>query len=304
MPAAALACAWATVAEVAHAQDDFALSEPRPGVFVHRGRDLPLDVPGHDDIANIGFVVGSRCVAVIDAGGSVRVGRRLREAIRRRTPLPVCFVIDTHVHVDHVLGNAAFLSDHPHFVGHARLAQAMVRSRGFFMRNYAGDFDGPPSAAQVIGPDRLVVDTLVLDLGRRELRLRAWPSAHSDCDVSVFDPRSGVLWTGDLLFRGRLPALDGNLKGWLGALDGLARTRATLVVPGHGELTADLGGALAREREYLQALYQGVRDELAEGQSVEDATRKVALAERPKWSLWDEVHPRNVARAYQELEWE
>jgi glyoxylase-like metal-dependent hydrolase (beta-lactamase superfamily II) len=203
-----------------------------------------------------------------------------------------------------VLGNAAFLADHPHFVGHARLVQAMVRSRGFFVQNYGGDFDAPPSAAQVVGPDRLVVDTLVLDLGRRQLRLRAWPSAHSDCDVSVFDPRSGVLWTGDLLFRGRLPALDGNLKGWLGAIETLARTPATLVVPGHGDLTTDLGGALARERSYLRALYQGVRAELAEGQSVEDATRKVALAERPKWSLWDEVHPRNVARAYEELQWE
>lgn len=291
-------------AQAGSAASDFALSEARPGVFVHRGRDLPLDVPGHDDIANIGFIVGSRCVAVIDTGGSVRLGRRLREAIRRRTSLPVCFVIDTHVHVDHVLGNAAFVADHPHFVGHARLAEAMMRSRDFFLRNYPGDFDGTPSAAQVVGPDRLVDGELVLDLGHRALRLRAWPTAHTDCDVTVYDRQSGTLWTGDLLFLERLPALDGNLKGWLGAIDALARMRARLVVPGHGELTTDLGGALERERGYLQALYDGVREELAEGQSVEDATNKVALAERRKWSLWDDVHPGNVARAYEELQWE
>src|SRR6202041_1224284 len=90
-----------------------AVDELASGVYVHRGAQLPLDVPGHDDIANIGFIVGSRCVAVIDTGGSVRTGLALRAAIRRRTSLPICYVINTHVHVDHVLGNWAFKDDHP-----------------------------------------------------------------------------------------------------------------------------------------------------------------------------------------------
>ena len=49
--------------------DEFNLSAPQPGIYVHLGKNLPLDAPGHDDIANIGFIVGSRCVAVIDTGG-------------------------------------------------------------------------------------------------------------------------------------------------------------------------------------------------------------------------------------------
>lgn len=88
--------------------DMLAVDELAAGVYVHRGAQLPLDVPGHDDIANIGFIVGSRCVAVIDTGGSARVGRALRATVRRRTSLPICYVINTHVHVDHVLGNEAF----------------------------------------------------------------------------------------------------------------------------------------------------------------------------------------------------
>src|SRR5450432_521465 len=58
----------------ANLQDGFNLNEPKPGVFVHIGRQLPLDAPGHDDIANIGFIVGKKCVAVIDTGGSVGIG--------------------------------------------------------------------------------------------------------------------------------------------------------------------------------------------------------------------------------------
>lgn len=286
------------------APDEFNLTEPQPGVYVHRGKNLPLDAPGHDDIANVGFIVGSSCVAVIDTGGSVRIGRELRAQILRRTSRPICYVIDTHVHVDHVLGNFAFKEDKPHFVGHAALVDAMTRNRAYFMKEYGADLEGTPRADQIVGPDLTVERGLSLDLGNRPLRLTAWPTAHTDCDLTVYDERTGTLWTGDLLFRERLPALDGNLKGWLAAIDGLSRMESRLVVPGHGSLTFDLADSLARERAYLSALYDGVRDELAQGQSMRDAIDKVAPAERDRWTLWNDVHPRNVARAYEELQWE
>jgi quinoprotein relay system zinc metallohydrolase 2 len=281
-----------------------ALDELARGVYVHRGAQLPLDAPGHDDIANIGFIVGSRCVAVIDTGGSVRIGRALRAAVRRRTPLPICYVINTHVHVDHVLGNWAFKDDHPSFVGHAALAQAIVRSRPYFVKEYAQDLDVPAAPEQVIGPDRLVETELTLDLGNRPLTLHAWPTAHTDCDLTVYDQKTSTLWTGDLLFIERLPALDGSLVGWIAAVDRLAAERVKLAVPGHGPPTAHPREALARERGYLEALLRGVRRELSEGKSMQDAMLHVGSEEKPGWLLWDEVHPRNVARAYEELQWE
>jgi quinoprotein relay system zinc metallohydrolase 2 len=286
------------------ADQSFELIEPASGIYVHTGRELSLDDPGHDDIANIGFIVGRHCVAVIDTGGSVRTGRALRAAIRRRTTLPICYVINTHVHVDHVLGNAAFRADHPKFVGHAALAAAITRSRAFFVKQYPGDFDPPADENQVIGPDQPVTSELTLDLGDRPLRLRAWPRAHTDCDLTVYDQRTATLWTGDLLFRGRLPALDGSLKGWLAVLDELGSPQASWVVPGHGAVTRSLSEALVPERRYLDALLAEVRSELADGKSMQDAIEHVDYPAKSEWLLFDQVHPRNVARAYQELEWE
>jgi quinoprotein relay system zinc metallohydrolase 2 len=296
-----LACPLACAAAV---RDGFNLSEPAPGVFVHTGRPLPLDAPGHDDIANLGFIVGKTCVAVIDTGGSAGIGRELRASVAAHTSLPICYVINTHVHVDHVLGNAAFKDDKPHFVGHRALADAIARNRDFFVKEYSSDLDSPPDGAQVIGPDVLVERDLTLDLGGRRLDLRAWPKAHTDCDLTVYDAHTGTLWTGDLLFRGRLPALDGSLKGWLAALDDLARMKVRLAVPGHGPVTGDLAAAIIPERRYLRALQQGVRDELSQAEPPEDAIRHVAAAEKSHWLLWEEVHPGNVARAYQEIAWE
>ncbi|MGB6354864.1 MAG: quinoprotein relay system zinc metallohydrolase 2, partial [Steroidobacteraceae bacterium] len=231
-------------------------------------------------------------------------GRELRAALREHTSLPICYVINTHVHVDHVLGNAAFVEDKPSFVGSAALADAIERSRDFFVKEYSADLDSPPSPQQVIGPSRLVDHEITLDLGGRQLQLRAWPKAHTDCDLTVYDSRTGTLWTGDLLFRGRLPALDGNLKGWLSALDELARMKVRLAVPGHGPATRDLASAIVPERRYLQALSDGVRSELAQSKSMQDAIEHVAAAEKPHWALWDSVEPHNVVRAYEEIEWE
>jgi quinoprotein relay system zinc metallohydrolase 2 len=288
----------------AHLSDGFNLSEPEPGIFVHRGRQLALDVPGHDDIANIGFIVGKKCVAVIDTGGSASVGRELRDAVEKHTTLPICYVINTHVHVDHVLGNTAFKNDGPSFVGSAALAAAMVRSTAFFIEQYSGDMDSPPTPEQIIGPDRLVEHELVLDLGDRQLILRAWPTAHTDCDLTVFDTATGTLWAGDLLFSERLPVLDGSIKGWLAALDALSRMKIRLTVPGHGPIARDPKSVIIPERRYLQAVADGVRGELKQGKPVEDAIEHVAAAEKSHWLLWDSVHPHNVVRAYEELEWE
>ena len=299
-----LACVLAVCAFARAATPSFGVREVARGVFVHEGKAVALDAPGHDDIANIGFVLGRRCVAVVDTGGSVRTGRALRAAIGAHTKLPICYVINTHVHVDHVLGNAAFKADKPSFVGSAALAAAIDASRGYFVEHYADDFDAPASGDQVIGPDTTVAATRDLDLGDRTLTLRAWPKAHTDSDLTVTVNDAGVLWTGDLLFVGRVPALDGSAKGWLAAIDDLAKIHATVVVPGHGPVVRDLGAALAPERRYLEVLVDGVRKEIAAGQPIEHATANVGLSEKKSWLLWDTANAHNVSRVYQELEWE
>ncbi len=283
------------------------MTEVAAGEFVHLGAQLPLDAPGHYDIANLGFIVGSRCVAVIDTGGSMRVGRALRAAIAARTALPICYVINTHVHVDHLLGNAALVGPGTQFVGSAALPAALERSRDFLLRQYAADLDPPARAEELIGPTRTVAGTLELDLGDRRLALRAWPTAHTDCDLTVFDRRTGTLWAGDLLFRDRLPALDGSVPGWLAAIDELSRAPARLTVPGHGPLARDQPAAAAAwraERAYLAALAADVRSELERGRSMQDAMSEAAAGQRAGWLLWDATHPHNVARVYQQLEWE
>jgi len=261
---------------------------------------VTFEDPQHDDIANIGFIVGGKCVAVVDTGGSIKIGRQLREAVREKTRLPVCYVINTHVHVDHVLGNYAFKDDKPIFIGNAALAEAMRANREFFVKNYPEDLGVPPSPDQVIGPDQGVE----LDLGGKRLLLTSYPKAHSSADLTVLDEDTNTLWTGDLLFRERIPSLDGSVLGWLKVIDDLKREKVKLAIPGHGSVTNDLVGALDQERGYLQMLVDQVRGMIKQGVPMEVAMTQVGMPQAMKWQLWEQHHRRNVIRVFHELEWE
>ncbi len=280
------------------------VDEIAPGVFVHQGPHEEASGANLGGIANIGFVVGGEAVAVIDSGGSAAQGRRLLDAVRRATDLPIEYVINTHVHPDHHFGNAAFLDAGAVYVGHAKLPRALA-ARGPYYLQRLGDVLGPASAgSEGVPPDLTVADTFRLDLGGRALDLIAYPAAHTDNDLTVFDRASGTLWTGDLLFVGRIPVVDGSLRGWLDVMTALRRLDVRRVVPGHGAPSGDWPAVLDDQERYLRLLLEETRAAVAGGVAIEQAVRSVARSERRRWRLFDAYHPRNVVTAFTELEWE
>ena len=304
MLARLLAALGAALALQAAAAAPLPVTEVAPGVFMHTGVHEEFGEDYHGDIANIGFVVGDTAIAVIDTGGSFRVGQSLREAIRARSSLPIRYVINTHVHSDHIFGNAAFEQDKPEFIGHARLAGAMrIRAEGYesnLKKMLGADADG----SRIVLPTREVKTELALDLGGRRLLLHAWPIAHTDHDLTVLDEHTGTLWMGDLLFVERAPSIDGDAKGWLGVIESLKALPAARAIPGHGPLVDDKVPHLERLRGYLDVLIADLRRGIAAGRSMRDVVRDAAATERPRWQLFDTVNLRNAEQLYMQLEWE
>jgi len=228
----------------------------------------------------------------------------LLDAVRNTTDVPVCYVINTHIHYDHVLGNAAFKHKGVEFIGHEQLAPAMEANRDFFLGNFRRELGKDASPDDIIGPDRLVHDSLELDLGGRHLRLVARPPAHTHSDLTVYDEKTRTLWLSDLLFMRRIPALDGSLKGWLALLEKLRAMPADRVIPGHGPVSAPWPGAAADEVRYLTTLRDQIRGKLKQGLFMEDIIEQVGSKEKKRWLLYQSQHKRNVSRAFTELEWE
>lgn len=281
----------------------FSMAEVAPGLYVRQGAHEEATPENQDGIANIGFVVGREAVAVLDPGGSRADGERLRASIRKRTDLPIRYVVMTHLHPDHVFGAVAFAADRPVFVGHARMA-AMLVQRGEFYRNALADALGIEEAGDYAKPDLLVSGTATIDLGGRRLQLRAHPTAHTDNDLSILDEATGTLWLGDLLFVDRVPALDGSILGWLRETKALRDAPATRAVPGHGPAIVDWPGAVAVQEQYLGGLVRDIRAIISHGGDIETAVATVGGAERANWALFDDYNGRNVTGAFKELEWE
>ncbi|WP_026223826.1 quinoprotein relay system zinc metallohydrolase 2 [Methylosarcina fibrata] len=280
------------------------ITEVAPGIHVHFGVHEAPDTRNHGAIANIGFIVGDRCIAVIDTGGNPEQGRALKNAIKHVSNKPVCYVINTHVHPDHIYGNSAFKEAGVQFVGHEKLARAMA-ARGPFYLEKARDLLGIElSPKDIIPPDLLVGHSMDLDLGGRILKLTAHPAAHTDNDLTVYDPLTETFWMADLLFIEHLPVIDGSLKGWLGILDELERQSFKRVIPGHGPLVTDWPQSMQPEKQYLQMLLTEIRATIKEGGYLEQALETVGYTAKPHWKLFDEFHRKNVSTAFAELEWD
>src|SRR4029077_3418617 len=203
------------------------------------------------------------------------------------------YVINTHVHPDHLFGNAAFAVGGITFVGHKSLPRALVTHGQFYIdafRRIMGE--QLIDEVRLIPPTLLVEEMLRLDLGARPLSLRAWPAAHSDNDLTILDKRTGTLFARDLVFLTHVPVLDGNLRGFLAAIDKLSALPAKRVVPGHGAVS-EWPAARARDRRDSQALAADVRRFVAGGVSISAAASNAAASERSRWALFDDYNARN-----------
>jgi quinoprotein relay system zinc metallohydrolase 2 len=305
MATAVLCCLPGLRAQAAAlAADSVELVEVAPGIHVFRGAHEEATAENLGAIANIGVVIGKESVAVVDTGGSLAWGERLRAAIHEVTPLPVRHVINTHVHPDHMFGNGAFAADAPEIWGHAKLPAALATRGQFYLGRLLELLGDAAKGTQIVPPTRLVETYQTLDLGGRILQLQAYPTAHTDNDLAVVDAASGTLLAGDLLFMERLPAIDGSLNGWISVLDGLRQFRAERVVPGHGPAAASLSAAINPMERYLRLLRTEIRALIADGVPMEKAVDTVGQAERGAWKMFDDYNARNVVTAYAELEWE
>lgn len=282
-----------------------ALAEIAPGVHVHRGRHALFAPDNAGDIANTGFIIGREAVAVVDTGGSASVGKALLAAIRSVTSLPVRYVINTHMHPDHVLGNAPFRGEGVAFVAHHKMARGLAaRAERYLAVNRGLLGEEAFAGTEIVLPTLAIQARHELDLGGRRLVLEPRPTAHTDNDLTVRDEASGTLFMGDLLFAEHVPTIDGSIRGWLTLLEGLEGESAARVVPGHGPPSLTWPEAARPLKRYLGAVADDVRRMIKDGRPLAEASLSAAASEAQHWQMFADYHARNVSAAFAELEWE
>jgi quinoprotein relay system zinc metallohydrolase 2 len=275
------------------------------GVYGFRGVHELMLPANEGAICNIGVIIGRSSIAVVDSGGTLVEARKIIEAVKSLSDLPIKHLINTHMHPDHVFGNATFRDIGATITGHRNLPAALEARGETYLRNFRRNL-GPElmDGVEIVPPSQLVKEKAQIDLGSRLLELRAWKTAHTDNDLTVLDTQSRTLFSGDLAFMGHLPTIDGSILGWIRQMDELAAIDAGTALIGHGPVPAAWPDALAPQRRYFNALVNDLRKAIKEGQGMAEAIKTAGRSEAQGWALFDEYNERNASAAFAELEWE
>ena len=218
--------------------------------------------------SNAGFVVGDDGVAVIDAFFTPEAAKALLTEIRKITPLPVKYVVNTHYHLDHTGGDGVFHAAGATIIAH-RNVRAWLKADN---PHLFGAGVTPAIQAQIDAlpePDLTTTGTLTLWLGERRVDVAAYPG-HTGGDLVVSVPDAHVRFCGDMLWRRFAPnIIDGTIPAWIATVKGFEAApdaAATKFVPGHGDVAelkdvADFEGYLENLTAWTKAgMKRGLKD--------------------------------------------
>ena len=236
---------------------------------------------------NIAVQVGEDGVVLVDSGNGSRTDAVLA-AIKRITPRPIRYVINTSADRDHVGGNEALAkAGETLFTGRTiglpsefqGSAASILATENVLKRMSAAT---PPPAAGALPTETFFYPRKYMFLNGEGIEILHQPNAHTDGDVVVFFRRSDVIVAGDILDTNRFPVIDvargGSIEGEVAALGKLvdmaipsvpivSREAGTAIVPGHGRICDQVDAV--DYRDMLSIIRDRVRDLVKAGRTLE-----------------------------------
>lgn len=301
------ALSWATEGSIEAATVALKLVPVAPSVYFVQGESAIGSAANQNFISNAGIVITSEGVVVIDALGSPPLAQRLIDEIATVTRLPIRMVIVTHYHADHIYGLQAFKARGVQIVGH-RAAREYLHSDTARLRLEASRqelFPWVDENTQLLEPDRWIDDEASLRVGDTEFILRHVGPAHTPEDLVVYLPKVGVLFAGDLVFRGRIPYVgQANSRRWIDAIDKLMSFQARLIVPGHGPVSDQTLTDMRSTRDYLAYLRQTMGEAARNMESFEEAYARVDWSRFSGMPLFTVANRMNAYNTYLLMEQE
>jgi glyoxylase-like metal-dependent hydrolase (beta-lactamase superfamily II) len=255
--------------------------EIAPGVLVLPDQHIAL-------VPNIGIVIGTDAVLVVDCGlGRANGELVLRKAREVAGSKPV-LLTTTHFHPEHAFGAQAF-QGHATILTNTTQANELRDKGGFFLTLFRGL--GPESrealaGTEVVMPDETYQGERTIDLGGKQVILREL-AGHTRGDQIVFLPQEQVLFTGDLVENRLFPILfdqDASARRWTLALAHLIGLSPATVVPGHGEMgTVEL---VQEVQDLLIFIREEVNRRIKEGQTLDLIDQEAAQIIKERYQEW------------------
>jgi cyclase len=212
---------------------------------------------------NSGFIVAGEEVIVIDSLVTPNLARELLRRIEAFTGKQPTFLVNTHSHGDHVIGNEVFAPPAT-VIAHEDIREILLREGRSIIDTIARlrrDLSEELKETRIVAPSITYRGRMALCFGARRVELINWGDAHSRGDTVVYLPQERVLYSGDLLFNHIFPPIYGSSAGWVRALEQIEGMDIKVIVPGHGFLggkreITDLKNCLIELRRQIRMCYE------------------------------------------------
>ncbi|MFN2337621.1 MAG: MBL fold metallo-hydrolase [Gammaproteobacteria bacterium] len=299
-----LACLWLTPV----AAEDWILPKPTQiseHVWAWIGPYGGPSKENHGYRMNLAFVVGNDSVAVLDSGYGPAMANDMLRHIRLITDRSVRYVVNTNSQPHRFMGNGPFQAQGATLIAGKEALPRMEEMADAFARTIESTLELPDgSIAAPPAPEQRVEDSLTLDLGGVSLEVVAVGQAHTPGSLIVHVPEDKLVYTGDVLYGGRLLALVSevsDLEGWLLAWERLEQYPDARFLPGHGE-PGPLSAFAHGNRDYLQALLDHMQEAVDAGTDMQSAINAFDATPWQSLADFEELAGRNAHEAYRQRE--
>ena len=256
-------------------------------------------------ISNAGFVVTKEGVVVFDALGTPSLANLLLTKIRTVTSKPVLKVIVSHYHADHIYGLQVFKEQGAQIIAprgamdylSSPQAAERIEERRFSLEPWVNE------TTRLLSPDIIIKKPMRFSHGGIDFVIDVLGAAHSDGDLTLFVESERVLFSGDIIFEGRVPYLgDANTKNWLETLIKMEVSKIAALIPGHGPAAKDPNKAISATRRYLAKIRSVMATAVENMDDFADVYDRADWSEFEKLPAFAEANRRNAYQVYLSME--
>lgn len=256
-------------------------------------------------ISNAGFVVTSKGVVVFDALGTPSLAHAMLGEIRKITDQPIKVVVMSHYHADHLYGLQVFKDEGAQVWApkgtwdylDSETAENLLESRRTALFPWVTD------DTYLVKPDRIIDQDTRFSLGGHEFMINYFGKVHSDGDMSLLSVTDQTLYSGDIIFEGRLPFVgDANIIDWVKTLERMQHTQVDCFVPGHGSASNQPQKTMDLTYRYLKFLLDKLSKAVEDMEQFEETYEAIDWSEFENETAFDIANRRNAYSVYLFLE--
>jgi glyoxylase-like metal-dependent hydrolase (beta-lactamase superfamily II) len=258
-------------------------------------------------VSNAGFIVTGDGIVVYDSLGTPALAKMLLREIRKVSQEPIRRVYVSHYHADHVYGLQVFKDQGAEVIAeqgalnylNSEGANTRLKERRKSLAPWVNE------ATRLVWPDRYLEQEEKFRLGEVDFTVTPLGSAHSEGDLTLFVDTDRVLYSGDVIFDGRVPWLgDADTVNWLETLRKISDSKPAAIVPGHGGLSSDPQELIKLTLNYLEFVRTKMKEAVENWVPFDTAYDEVDWGDYEFLPAFFEANRRNAYQVYLSLEQE